>query len=197
MSMIGYARVSSTDQDLTSQIDSLREAGCDKIFSEKVSGAARVPRTQLDLCLSYVREGDVLVVTRLDRLARSLVDLKNIIAQLEEKGVGFQCTLQPVETVTAAGRLMISMLGAFAEFEREMIHERQMLGIQRAKNAGIYKGRPPKVVVTPEQIAPLVEQGLGASEIARRLNVPRRQIYRHAPPGMFGGVFKGHAAQQA
>lgn len=175
--LIGYARVSSTDQDLDTQLEHLRKAGCEKVFAEKRSGKAATDRQQLALALDYAREGDVFVVTRLDRLARSLVDLRNIVDQLQAKGVGFRVLLQEgLDTTRPEGRLMLHMLGSFAEFERDLIRERQRDGIEKAKANGIYKGRPPKI--DREAIRQLKAEGAGATEIANRLGVSRKSVYR-------------------
>ncbi|MCT8973250.1 recombinase family protein [Microbaculum marinisediminis] len=175
--LVGYARVSSTDQDLDSQLDHLRNAGCGKVFSEKRSGKSATDREQLEHALDYVREGDVFVVTRLDRLARSLVDLRNIVDRLQAKGVGFRVLLQEgLDTTRPEGRLMLHMLGSFAEFERDLIKERQREGIEKAKAKGVYKGRPPRI--DGAAIRQLKAQGVGATEIAKRLGVSRKSVYR-------------------
>lgn len=176
MSLVGYARVSTHDQDLTVQIDQLKAAGAEKVFSEKVSAVKMAERIEFAACLSYVREGDTLLVTRLDRIARSIVDLKGILDTLEKKGVAFQCLQQPVETKTSAGRLMITMLGAFAEFELDLRKERQAEGIAKAKEQGKYVRK-----VTPAQIESLKAEGMGAAAIAKRLNCGRATVYRTAP----------------
>lgn len=136
--IVGYARVSAEDQDLTVQLGQLTEAGCTKIFSEKKSGTKVDDRTQLKACLAYVREGDLLVFTRIDRLARSVRDFANILSALDEKSVGMRCLLQPFDTTTPQGRLMRDMLAAFAEFETAVRRERQMEGIRLAKELGVY-----------------------------------------------------------
>lgn len=137
MAVVGYARVSSEDQDLTVQIEQLKAAGCAKIFSEKRSGSSR-ERPELDRCLTYVRDGDTLMVTRIDRLARSLKDFSDIVADLTAREVLFKCLLQPVESGGPAGTLMMQMLAAFAEFEAALRRERQAEGIAKAKEAGVY-----------------------------------------------------------
>lgn len=136
--LIGYARVSTTDQDLSLQLNALTQAGCDKTFSEKLSGST-TDRHQLQLAIDFAREGDVVVVTRLDRFARSSVDLHTLIQKLHRKGVGFRCTEQAgVDTTTSSGKLMLGMLGAVAEFETALRAERQAEGIARAKERGVY-----------------------------------------------------------
>ena len=177
MSLIGYARVSTTDQDLAVQLDELEAAGCEKVFAEKRSGTTTASRDQLALALDYVRDGDVLVVSRLDRLARSIIDLRHIIDQLQAKGVGFRALNQSsIDTARPDGRLMLHMLAAFAEFETELRHERQMAGIAKAKAAGVYKGRKPTVDV--EAVRSLHATGVGPAEIARRLGIGRASVYR-------------------
>ena len=117
MNAIGYARVSSTDQDCTIQEQALRDAGCTVIRSEKVSGTSREGRTELDTVLSFLRQGDTLVVTRIDRLARSVADLEEIVGALKAKGAHLRALEQPVDTATPAGKAFLQMLGVFAEFE--------------------------------------------------------------------------------
>lgn len=182
MSLVGYARVSSTDQDLTIQMEALAAAGVEKTFAEKLSGTSTAARDELRKALDWVREGDVLVVTRLDRLARSLVDLRGILDQLTAKGVGFRCLQQQMDTTTSEGRLMLNILGAFAEFETDIRRERQMEGIAKAQAKGVYNKRKPKY--SPEEIYRLRdEEGLGASAIAERLGINRTTVYRTAPDG--------------
>jgi DNA invertase Pin-like site-specific DNA recombinase len=129
------------------QLDQLETAGCTKVFAEKRSGRKAIDREQLTTALGYVRDGDVFVVTRLDRLARSVTDLRNTIDQFEAKVVGFRVLQQEIDTTTSSGRLMLNMLAAFAEFENDLRRERQRDGIEKAKVAGVYKGRPPMIDV--------------------------------------------------
>ena len=137
-SFVGYARVSSSSGNLDLQLEQLAEAGWEKIFSEKVTGTSRNDRQALAECLDWLREGDTLVVTRLDRLARSGRDLHDIIAQLSVKQVGFRCVQQgAVDTTTSMGKLILGILGAVAEFETDIRKERQREGIERAKAAGV------------------------------------------------------------
>jgi len=197
MSIVGYARVSSISQSLDIQIELLTDAGCERIFSEKQSGTTQDKRDELAMALDWVREGDTLVVTRLDRLARSVVDLIDILTKLESKGVMFRCLQQPVDTTTPTGRLMMTMLGAFAEFETEIRRERQAEGIARAKSAGKYDGRKHpsrKNEVTAEKIIHLRDvEKLGASAIAKRFKVNRLTIYRRVPDGWGANPFKKSA----
>lgn len=177
MSIVGYARVSSSSQNLDLQLEQLADAGCEKVFSEKITGTSRHDRRALEECLDWLREGDTLVVTRLDRLARSGRDLHDIIAQLSAKQVGFRCVQQgAVDTTTSMGKLILGILGAVAEFETDIRKERQREGIERAKEAGVYKGRKP--TVDTFQVRCLREQGLGATEIATMLGIARASVYR-------------------
>lgn len=175
--LVGYARVSSTDQSLDIQLDALKEAGCEKVFSEKVSGRSTQDRHELAQALDFVREGDTLCCSRLDRLARSVGDLHRVIELLTEKKVAFRCLNQSgVDTDTSTGRLMLSILGAVACFENDIRKERQAEGIARAKAAGKYRGRPQSV--DPDRVRQLRQDGLGASQIARELNISRASVYR-------------------
>lgn len=174
----GYARVSSADQDLTLQLDALRSAGCTIIRSEKASGTTRSGRTELATLMDFLRAGDTLVVTRIDRLARSMRDLQNIVFELREKGAHLKATEQPINTSSAAGKAFLDMLGVFAEFETNLRRDRQMEGIAAAKLRGVYKGRPR--TIDPGEIAALIEEGVGASAIAKRLGIGRASVYRVA-----------------
>lgn len=175
--LVGYARVSSTGQSLDIQQEALVEAGCEKVFAEKRSGRTAEDREQLVQVLDWVRDGDTLVVTRLDRLARSVGDLHRIIEKLADKGVAFRCLNQPgVDTDSSTGRLMLAILGAVAAFENDIRKERQLEGIAKAKLAGKYRGRP--ATIRPEAIHALRSDGLGATEIAKRLGIARASVYR-------------------
>lgn len=176
MNVIGYARVSTTDQDVSIQEAALRAAGCHTVRTEKRSGTTREGRTELQTILDFVRPGDVLMVTRIDRLARSLGDLQDIVRSLEAKGVALKVTEQPIDTSTAAGKAFLGMLGVFAEFETNLRRERQLEGIAKAKEAGVYKGRKPSIDLAA--VENLKAQGLGASEIAKRLKIGRASVYR-------------------
>jgi len=176
MAMIGYARVSSTDQDTALQIAELQVAGCDTIRQEQKSGRTREGRSELATVLDFIREGDVLVVTRLDRLARSLGDALNIVAELEGKGAKLRILNAAIDTGSASGKAFLGMLGVFAEFETNLRRERQMDGIAKAKAKGVYKGRKPRI--DADQVRALKIQGIGPAEIARRLCIGRASVYR-------------------
>lgn len=174
--IVGYARVSTTDQDLSIQEQLLKADGAEKVFSEKRSGTTTAGRADLAQALDFVREGDTLLVTRIDRLARSIADLATIVRQLEAKGVALKATEQPIDTSSAAGKAFLGMLGVFAEFETNIRRERQLEGIAKAKAEGRYQGRPK---TAPEaEIVELKRQGVGAAEIVKRLGVPRATVYR-------------------
>lgn len=177
MAVVGYARVSSTGQSLEVQLEKLDAAGCEEVFAEKQSGTSRTGRSELESALRFVRKGDVLVVTRLDRLARSMNDLSSIVADLMRRGVGFRVLDQAaIDTTTAEGRFMLNVLGAFAEFETEIRKERQRDGINKAKEGGVYKGRPQSIDAAA--VRALRAEGLGATAIAKRLDVGRASVYR-------------------
>lgn len=177
MAIIGYARVSSTGQSLEVQLEKLREAGAEEVFAEKRTGTTTTDRQELENARRFSRKGDVLVVTRMDRLARSVSDLRSIVDDLTARGVGFRVLDQAaVDTTTPNGRLMLNMLAAFAEFETDLRKERQREGIDKAKANGIYRGRPASL--PKAQVKALRDEGLGATEIARRLNMGRASVYR-------------------
>jgi DNA invertase Pin-like site-specific DNA recombinase len=176
MTAVGYARVSSIGQSLDVQVEQLRAAGCERIFQEKKSGTTTAGREALQRALEYVREGDTFTITRLDRLARSLVDLRKIVDTLTAKGVGFRVLQQSIDTTRSEGRLLLNLLASFAEFETDIRKERQMEGIAKAKAAGKYRGRP--ATIDPEKIVALKAEGLGASAIAKRMGVSRASVYR-------------------
>ena len=177
MALYGYARVSTNDQDFTLQEQALRAAGCEVIRAEKVTGTSRTDRTELQVLLDFLRRGDTLVVTRIDRLARSIKDLQDIVYTLKEQGVTLKATEQPIDTRSAAGKAFLDMLGVFAEFETNLRRERQLEGIAAAKSRGVYRGRKPSVNTAEIQRLRL-EDKLGATEIARRLGVGRATVYR-------------------
>ena len=174
---VSYIRVSSTSQSLAVQLEAVKKYGAEKIFQEKVSGTSTQGRDQLRECLDFVREGDELVITRIDRLARSVLDLQLIIKELTDKGVNLVATEQPISTKDATSKCFLDMLGVFAELETNLRKERQLEGIAKAKQKGIYKGGQTKI--DTDQIIKLKEEGLGATAIARQLNIHRDSVYRH------------------
>jgi DNA invertase Pin-like site-specific DNA recombinase len=175
--IFGYARVSTTDQDLTIQEAALRAAGATIIRSEKKSGTTTEGRDELATLISFARKGDTIMVTRIDRLARSIADLANIVRTLESKGIALKATDQPIDTGTPAGRAFLQMLGVFAEFETAIRKERQLEGIAKAKAEGVYKGRKPSI--DADQVKALAAAGKGPSEIAKELNIGRASVYRY------------------
>jgi DNA invertase Pin-like site-specific DNA recombinase len=178
MAVIGYARTSTLHQDagLDAQLRQLEALRCDKVFSEQVSSVA--DRARLTVALEYVREGDTFVVTKLDRLARSVAHLCEIVGELERKGVTLKILDLGMDTGTPIGRLMLTMIGAIAQFEREIMLERQREGIAAAKADGRYKGRKPTARAKTGEIQKMAADGLGKSEIARRLGIGERSVYR-------------------
>ncbi|EGO7253100.1 recombinase family protein [Salmonella enterica] len=172
MALYGYARVSTHEQDLSLQTTTLRAAGCEIIRAEKASGSSRNGRTELSLLLEFLRPGDTLMVTRVDRLARSIKDLQDIVYTLNQQGSTLRATEQLVDTKTAAGKAFIDMLGGFAEFETNLRRERQMEGIATAKARGIYRGCKPSI--DPAEVYRLyVDEKMGATAIARQLGSGR------------------------
>ena len=178
MALVGYARVSTTDQNLSIQYAALKSAQCKKIFSEKKSGTQKKGRTQLDACLHYLREGDTLIVTRVDRLSRSLRDLQNLAHDLKENGIHLKATEQPIDTSSAAGNAFLSMLGVFAEFETTLRKERQLEGIAKAKAQGKYKGRQPTARTKSDQVINLIKEGLTRQAVAEKLDIGIASVYR-------------------
>jgi DNA invertase Pin-like site-specific DNA recombinase len=177
---VGYARVSTVGQALDAQMESLAATGCEKIFAEKLSGKAADVREELQRTIEFVREGDAFVVTRLDRLARSTADLHRIAGILRQKGVELIVLQQNIDTGTPAGRLLFSMLGAIAEFERDLINERASEGRARAKQRGVKFGRNAKL--SPEEAAALkseFEAGeFSKEQLAEKYGIGRATVYR-------------------
>src|SRR6516164_304608 len=165
--VIGYARVSTTDQNLELQESALRAAGCNMIRAEKRSGTTTAERKELRIALDILRKGDVLMVTRIDRLARSIGDLQDIVRAVKTKGASLKAIEQPIDTGTAAGKCFLDMLGVFAEFETNLRRERQLEGIASAKARGVYKGRKPSIDTA--KIKQMKADGLGASANASTL----------------------------
>jgi DNA invertase Pin-like site-specific DNA recombinase len=175
---VGYARTSTTEQraGFEVQLHELRTAGCEKVFSEQVSSVGE--RQQLAMALDFIREGDTLVVTKLDRLARSVAHLVEITEAVKAKGADLQILAMGLDTSNATGRLMLNVIGSVAQFEREMMLERQREGIAKAKAEGKYKGRAPTARAKAPDVLALKAQGLGGTEIARRLGIGRASVYR-------------------
>jgi len=178
MPFVGYARVSTTSQNYELQIEALKKSGCNKIFAEKKSGSSTQSRTQLEECLNYLREGDTLVITRIDRLARSLRDLQNLVYDLKHKGIELKATEQPIDTSSAAGKAFLDMLGVFAEFETNLRKERQLEGIEKAKADGKYKGRKPTAQAKAKQVEELSRQGMTRQAVATELGIGIASVYR-------------------
>ena len=181
--LIGYARVSTEDQKAQMQVDALKAAGCIKVFTDTASGSL-ASRPELDKMIDQLRPDDVVVVWRLDRLGRSLKNLIALVDDLKDKGVGFRSLGESIDTTTANGKLFFSVMGALAEFERDLIKERTMAGLAAARARGRVGGRPP--VMTPEKIA-VARQMYDSREhtveaIATTLGVSRKTIYRHLEP---------------
>ena len=176
MAIYGYARVSTEDQDLTLQVETLKAAGATKVLSETANGTKREGRTKLQIILDFVDAGDVLMVTRIDRLARSVKDLQDIVYELKAKGVILKATEQPVDTGTAAGKCFLDMLGVFAEFETNLRKERQLEGIAKAKKARIYKGKAP--IYDAAQVREMVAQGMTPREVMKATGMSKPTFYR-------------------
>lgn len=186
--LIGYARVSTQDQKPQLQLDALKAAGCERIFEEKASGAQR-ERPALQEALSFLREGDTLVVWKLDRLARSLRQLIDTIEKLEERGIGLRSLTEAIDTTTSGGRLVFHIFGALAEFERSIIRERTVAGLASARARGRLGGRPR--AMSPEDIAIaktlLANADISVKEIARRQGVSVSTLYKHIPAARSAG----------
>src|SRR5437773_11002550 len=180
---IGYARVSTQDQTLNLQKDALENIGCSKIFTDTISGST-TERKGLDAALAYVREGDSLVVWKLDRLGRSLKHLIETITTLNNRKIGFKSLTENIDTTTSGGKLIFHIFGALAEFERDIIRERTQAGLQAARARGRLGGRPKaKMLETPKKVA--LAQSLyddktnTIDEICKTLNISRATLYRH------------------
>jgi DNA invertase Pin-like site-specific DNA recombinase len=184
MKKIGYARVSTDDQSLDLQIDALTSANCEPIYEERRSGK-NTERPELQQCLKALRGGDVLVVWRLDRLGRSLPDLVKIIADLENRGVGFESLTEKIETSSAAGKLMFHVFSALADFERNLIKERTKAGLQAARARGRVGGRKPKLddQQLKEIRALLADKTILVSDVAKRYGVSRTTLYNRLGKG--------------
>lgn len=181
---IGYARVSTQDQELALQLDTLEKCGCEKIFTEKASGA-QSERPQLQAALDYLQPGDTLVVWKLDRLARSLRQLIDTIEMLDAKGIGFRSLTEAIDTTTPGGKLVFHMFGALAEFERSIIRERTTAGLASARARGRLGGRPPAWNADDITAAKalLRDPNITVEQAAKRLGVAPATLYRHIPGG--------------
>lgn len=178
MAIIGYARVSTIGQSLDVQLEKLSEYGCEKVYQEKVSGTT-ANRTELKKCLDYIRDGDVLVITKLDRLARSTLHLHKIVDRLNKKNVGFKVLDQSIDTTSKEGRLMFAILASIAEFETELRKERQMEGIEKAKAKGVQFGR--KAKLSPKQVLDLKQKrsnGVLIKDLMLEFKLSKASIYR-------------------
>lgn len=177
MAIIGYARASTEDQKLDAQIEQLRDAQCTRIYQEKISGV-KVDRQELAAMLDYVREGDTVVVTKLDRIARSTKHLLEITDLLKEKKVVFKVLNINFDTSTPTGKLMQTMLAAVAEFEREMMLERQAEGIRIAKSKGKFKGRKPTAREKGDEVLKFLADGMTKEAVAEKVGVSVSSVYR-------------------
>lgn len=177
---VGYARTSTVDQKagLEAQERELAQAGCERVFVEQVSSVDVAQRHRLEEALGFIREGDVLVVTKLDRLARSVAHLHDLLRRIKAKGATLTILSMGLDTGTASGKLMLNLLGSVAEFEREIMLERQREGIAKAKAEGKYKGRKPTARAKTAEVRSLQAQGVGAMEISKRLGIGRASVYR-------------------
>jgi DNA invertase Pin-like site-specific DNA recombinase len=178
---IGYARVSTKEQSLENQISELEKYGCEQIFSEKYSGKSKKDRPELNNLMKMIRVGDVVCVTKLDRLGRSLMDLNDIVNKFNKKDVGFFVIDSPmIDTTSTSGRLMFSIFATFAEFERDLIAERCRVGREFAKAAGVKFGRKPIIDSDTRSVIKYLSEvkKIGWNELARRYNVSRQTIYR-------------------
>jgi DNA invertase Pin-like site-specific DNA recombinase len=178
--LVGYARTSTLDQKagLDAQRRDLEGAGCEKLFIEQVSSVNVAARQKLTEAVDFIRTGDTLVVTKLDRLARSVQHLMEILAAINAKGASLRIVAMGVDTATPTGKLMLTILGGIAEFEREIMLERQREGIAKAKAEGKYRGRNPTARAKSVEVQRLHNEGVGASEIAKRVGISRASVYR-------------------
>src|SRR5215210_2396363 len=182
--LVGYARVSTLDQNPALQISGLKAAGCERIFTEKASGAQR-ERPELQAALSYVRNGDTLVVWKLDRLARSIQQLIETVQTLQTSGIELRSLTESIDTTTPGGRLVFHIFGALAEFERAVIRERTSAGLQAAKDRGKHGGRPKTLGAKDLAVAKamLADPEISVEEVAARLKTSIATLYRYLPGG--------------
>lgn len=176
MTTIGYARVSSEDQNCELQVAALHAAGCEIVRSEKKSGTTTSGRAELETVLSFLRKGDTLMVVRIDRLARSVADLEAIVARIHNSGAHLRAVEQPIDTSSAGGRAFLQMLSVFSEFETALRRERQLEGIRKAKIDGRYRGRKPSV--PSDEVRRLRAEGVSPTKIATMLKIGRASVYR-------------------
>jgi DNA invertase Pin-like site-specific DNA recombinase len=176
--LVGYARTSTAEQlaGLDAQVRDLEAAGCERVWREQVSSVAK--RAELDKLIEFVREGDTVIVTKLDRLARSMADLWRLVEEFERKKVRLRILAIGLDSATASGRLMVNVFGAVAQFEREIMLERQREGIAAAKAEEKYKGRVPTARRQSDEVRSLAALGVKKTEIARRLHIGERSVYR-------------------
>lgn len=173
--IIGYARVSDSSQNLDVQREALAKAGIDKLFEEKRSGRSADDRPELQACVEFARQGDTILVTKLDRWARSVRDLHNLLATLDEKGVGFKCLDQAIDTTTSTGRLTIAILGAVSSFELDIRAERQAEGIRLGREKGVYQGR--RSTIDLDRVRELSLR-MKPPEVAAVMQISRASVYR-------------------
>ena len=186
---VGYSRVSTSDQDSTLQRDALKKAGCEQVFDETASGA-KSDRPELIKALHYCRQGDVLVVWKLDRLARSLKQLIATVEELETRGIQFRSITEGLDTTSAGGKLVFHIMGALAEFERGLIQERTTAGLKSARERGRVGGRPKALnesdIATAKAL--LADESFSMADVAKRLNVSPATLYRHLPGGKYAAM---------
>jgi len=186
---VGYSRVSTSDQDSALQLDALKKAGCEQVFDETASGA-KSDRPELIEALKYCRQGDVLVVWKLDRLARSLKQLIATVEDLEDRGIQFQSITEGLDTTSAGGKLVFHIMGALAEFERGLIQERTTAGLRSARARGRVGGRPKALnesdIATAKAL--LADESFSMADVAKRLNVSSATLYRHLPGGKYAAM---------
>jgi len=189
MAKIGYARVSTEEQNLDLQLDALRAAGCALVYEEKASGKSRANRPELEHCLKALRAGDVLVVWRLDRLGRNLADLVQTVANLDARGVGFQSLSEAVDAAGAAGKLVLHMFAVLAEFERNLILERTKAGLASARARGRVGGRPKALTPAQEREVRVLmaDAHVQPAAVMKRYGISRATLYKYAPAGVVAG----------
>ncbi len=180
MMLIGYARTSTLDQKagFEGQLRNLEAIGCEKVYREQVSSVDVRKRQELESAIDQLRDGDTLIVTKLDRLARSVPHLLEVLQRIQDKQASLRILDMNIDTSTPTGKLMLTVLGSVAAFEREIMLERQREGISKAKAAGKYKGRKPTAMAKADEVKRLQAEGIGATEIASRVGIGRASVYR-------------------